>query len=180
MAIGEILRLRADIEMLKTAFGEALTVGTVAEVDASRGYRINLGEGTEGPMLSPWLPHPESGGQTASWMPLSPGQIVGLFSPSGDLRQGVLMRGGFGGDHQPPSQNLAENVLDGFGVRLSMTDGVLTVDADHVLVRAERVDLGGEGGKRVARVGDRVHVKYGSSMGLHPIVEGSDTVFAID
>lgn len=141
MAVTEVLRLRADVERLKAAFGEALIVGTVEHVDAERGYRINLGEGTEGPMLSPWLPHPESGGQTSSWMPLSKGQIVSLFSPSGDLRQGVLMRAGFGGENNPPSQELAANVLEAFGIRLSMVGGVLRIEADRLEVSASGIDM---------------------------------------
>lgn len=193
MLIDEVLRLRSDMEAVKSALGEALVVGTVEQVDPERGYRINLGEGTEGPMLSPWLPHPESGGQTASWVPLSVGQIVGLFSPSGDLRQGLLLRGGFGGENAPPSQDMAANVLEAFGIRMQMKDGQLliqcrdatiecetsTVDAGtSVLVRAPKVDLGDEGGPPVARIGDMVHVTFGSSKGLHPIVEGSSLVNA--
>lgn len=133
MLIDEVLRLRSDMEAVKSALGEALIVGTVDQVDPERGYRINLGEGTEGPMLSPWLPHPESGGQTASWVPLSEGQIVGLFSPSGDLRQGLLLRGGFGGENQPPSQDLQENVIEAFGVRITMRDGKLTIEGDLIV-----------------------------------------------
>ena len=61
----------ADLQMLKTAFGNSLKVGPVATIDAEKGYRLKLGDGPDGPYLSPWFPHPESGGQTASWMPLS-------------------------------------------------------------------------------------------------------------
>ena len=187
LAINALVALRADVEILKAAAGHMLTVGTVAELDAEKGYRIETGQGTEGPMLSPWLPHPESGGQTDSWLPLSQGQTVGILAPAGDLRQGVLLRGGFTGPNPPPSQDLQENVLDGLGVRLSVKDGVLTVEADRVVVKADsvlaeadKVELGGEGGPKVARVGDKVFVQYGSSKGLHPIVEGSETVFAVD
>lgn len=180
MAVRELLRLRSDVEMMKTASGHMLTVGTVHAVDPVRGYRIAMGEGTEGEMLSPWLPHPESGGQTQSWMPLSVGQIVGVLSPSGDMRQGVLLRGGFGGDNSPPSADMAANVLKAFGITAQMKDGVLSLTADHIIATANRVDLGGEGGKRVARITDRVHVKTGSSAGLWPIVEASETVFAVD
>lgn len=130
MAIGEILRLRSDVELLKAVVGEALTVGTVAKVDTERGYRIDLGEGNDGPMLSPWIPHPESGGQSLSWMPLSEGQIVALLSPSGDLRQGVMLRGGFGGEYDPPSQDLAANVLKAFGIIITMKDGKVSIEGD--------------------------------------------------
>ena len=56
----------------------------------------------------------------------------------------------------------------------------MTIDAaTNVLVNAPEIELGGEGGKQVARIGDMVNVTFGSSAGLHPIVEGSDVVFAI-
>lgn len=129
--IDVIVGLRADIEMLKTAFGAALKVGPVEEIDPQKGYRLNLGEGSNGqPFLSPWYPHPESGGQTSSWVPLSKGQIVGVVNPTGDPRQGVMFRGGFGGANGPPSADLAANVLRAFGITLSMKNGVLSVRGD--------------------------------------------------
>ena len=179
--ISEIIAQRADIEQLKTLFGRALRVGPVAVVDPERGFRIKLGDGPDGPFLSPYYPHPESGGATSTWAPLSEGQIVGVINPGGDPRQGVLLRGGFSDQNPPPSQSLDENILEFGGVRITIDKaGAVTVDAaTHVLVNAPRIDLGGEGGPRVARVGDMVNVTYGSSAGLHPIVEGSDIVFAI-
>ncbi|MCF1502911.1 baseplate assembly protein [Afifella sp. H1R] len=126
-----------DLEILKTSFGNALKVGPVEEVDAVKGYRLNLGTGSDGkPFLSPWYPHPESGGQSASWMPLSKGQIVGVINPTGDPRQGVLLRGGFSDQNPPPSADLAANILKAFGITVSMKDGVLTVDASEIRLTA--------------------------------------------
>ncbi|MEM1149245.1 MAG: hypothetical protein AAGI03_01610 [Pseudomonadota bacterium] len=193
MMIEEMIRQRVDLEAVKSAMGEMVTVGVVTEVDPARGYRIDLGEGTEGRLVSPWIPHPESGGQTASWVPLSKGQIVSILSPSGDLRQGVLLRSGFGGENAPPSQDLEANVLEAFGIRLQMKDGQLLIQCEDAtiecstakidasqsaLVKSPKVDLGDKDGPRVARVGDMVRVTFGSSKGLHPIVQGSSKVFA--
>lgn len=173
--IGEILSLRTDMERLKGQFGRALQVGPVEIVDAKRGFRLKLGEAAGGePFLSPWYPHPESGGATSTWAPLSKGQIVGVLNPGGDPRQGILLRGGFSDQNPPPSQDLGENVFAFGGVRLEIKDG------GTVIVHASRVELGGVGGKQVARIGDKVNVGSGSSAGLWPIVEGSNTVFAVD
>ena len=128
--IDVIVGLKTDLEMLKTAFGNALKVGPVAEIDAKRGYRLKLGNGPSGPYLSPWYPHPESGGQTASWMPLSKGQIVAVVHPAGDMRQGVMFRAGFGGNNAAPSADLAANVLRAFGVTITMKDGRVTLEGD--------------------------------------------------
>jgi len=126
--IGEIVKMRADLERLKSAFGNALKVGPIAEVDPIKGYRIDLGVGSDGaPFLSPWMPHPENGGQSSTWMPLSKGQIVGILSPNGDLTQGLLLRGGFSDENAQPSEDLTANLLRAFGVELSIKDGQLTI-----------------------------------------------------
>ncbi|WP_282046307.1 baseplate assembly protein [Roseibium album] len=119
-----------DLQMLKTRFGQMVKVGPVAAVDPEKGYRLNLGEGENGPLLSPWLPHPESGGQSQSWMPLSEGQVVAVISPNGDMRQGLLLRSGFTDANQPPSMDLLANVLKAFGITITMKDGVLTIDGN--------------------------------------------------
>ncbi|MCR6672198.1 baseplate assembly protein [Devosia ginsengisoli] len=180
--ISEIIAQRADIEQLKMLFGRALRVGPVAVVDPEKGFRIKLGDGADGqPYLSPFYPHPESGGATSTWAPLSEGQIVGVINPGGDPRRGVLLRGGFSDANPPPSQSLDENVLRFGQVKLTIgKDGALTIDAaTNVLVNAPRIELGGAGGPKVARIGDHVLVGHGSSAGMHPIVEGSDVVSAI-
>ena len=179
--ISEIIAQRADIEQLKTLFGRALQVGPVEVVDAERGFRIKLGEDGEGqPFLSPFYPHPESGGATKTWAPLSKGQIVGMLNPGGDPRRGVLLRGGFSDANPAPSQSLDENLLSFGGVTLAINaDGSLEITAPGtVLVNATNIALGGEGGRKVARIGDKVDVGSGSSAGLWPIVEGSDVVTA--
>ena len=181
--ISEIIAQRADIEQLKTLFGRSLRVGAVEVVDAEKGFRINLGNGADGePFLSPFYPHPESGGTTSSWAPLSKGQIVGVINPGGDPRQGILLRGGFSGDNPAPSGSLDENVLQFGGVKVTISkDGSVQIDAaTAVTVNAPQVTLGGLGGKPVARVGDLVSVGTGSSAGTWPIIEGSSVVSAVD
>ncbi|WP_338606861.1 baseplate assembly protein [Pelagibacterium nitratireducens] len=171
--------MKIDIERLKQAFGASLKVGPVAVVDPSRGYRIKLGEGANGPFLSPWYPHPESGGENSSWVPLSVGQVVGMVNPNGDPRQGFLIRGGFSGQN-PPIADDAEIVRFGFGpLTITAVDGGLIVDATSpVTINAPTVNLGGAGGQPVARVGDIVEIGAGSSAGQWPIVTGSPVVSA--
>lgn len=127
--------MKIDIEMLKTAFGNALKVGPVEVVDARKGYRLKLGEAPDGtPFLSPWYPHPESGGATGTWAPLSKGQIVGVINPGGDPRQGVLIRGGFSGINPPISESLGENKYKFGGVVVTVANGKITIEGDlHVI-----------------------------------------------
>src|SRR5690606_30546736 len=103
-----------------TAFGNALKVGPVEEIDAAKGYRLKLGDGPDGPFLSPWYPHPETGKTS---IPLKKGQIVGVMNPSGDMRQGVLFRGGYSGEHSSPNQNMEANVFEDAGVRIEIVSG---------------------------------------------------------
>lgn len=119
-----LLSLKVDVEMLKTAFGNSLEVGPVEEIDPVKGYRLMLGEGSNGkPFLSPWYPHPESGGATRTWSPLVKGQIVGVLNPIGDTRQGVLLRAGFSDQYTPPSDKLDENRVEFGPMTVSASDG---------------------------------------------------------
>ena len=52
----------------------------------------------------------------------------------------------------------------------------IRVKSPKVVVESDDISFGGEGGAKVARIGDRVNVGSGSSSGLWPIVEGSDKV----
>ncbi|HEX5935819.1 MAG TPA: baseplate assembly protein [Pseudorhizobium sp.] len=176
--ISDFIAMRLDIEMLKTAFGNSLKVGPVEVIDAQKGYRLRLGGTDDNPFLSPWYPHPETGKTS---IPLKRGQIVGVVNPSGDPRQGLMFRGGYSDANPSPNDDMEANVFADAGVRITVKDGVAYVSAvSKVVVEAPVVELGGEGGKPVARIGDRVNVGSGSSAGLWPIVEGSSVVSAVD
>lgn len=125
--ISDLVAMRADIEMLKTAFGNALKVGPVEEVDAVRGYRLKLGDGPDGPFLSPWMPHPESG---KSSVPLKRGDVLGVISASGDMRKGAVFRAGYSGSRPSPNGDVEANVFDDAGIRITIADGVLTIEGN--------------------------------------------------
>jgi phage baseplate assembly protein gpV len=126
-----LVGMKSDIESLKTNFGNMLKVGPVSHVDAKKGYRVNMGLGTDGnPMLSPWYPHPESGGSTQSWSPLTVGQIVGILHPIGDHRQGILLRAGFSDKNPQPSEDMDANVLKAHGVTMTMKGGKLKIEGN--------------------------------------------------
>ena len=116
--------MRVDLEMLKTAFGNSLKVGPVEEIDADKGYRLKLGESDDGPFLSPWYPHPETG---KSSIPLKKGQIVGVMNPTGDPRQGIVVRGGYSDEHSSPNDNMQANVFEDAGVRIEVKSNQLII-----------------------------------------------------
>lgn len=122
----ELLQAVADLKMRVSTM---VQVGLISDMDAVNGYRLEFGDdGVGGTRKSPWLPHPESGGEASTWMPLSKGQIMAMIAPGGDPRQAFLVRAGFGGDNHPPSQDLGEVVLVERGdVRVSAASGRFTV-----------------------------------------------------
>lgn len=206
--IREIAALRAEIEALKSAMGRLFDVGTVEEVDAEKGYRLKIGERDGQPVLSPWYPHPESGktsiplkkGQTAIGINpggdarqgflLRGGYSDGHQTPNRDMEANVFsdadvtatVKGGAASvtAAQKVGITTPDTTIDG----KAHVTGDTRVDgrfhADGGITSNGEVHLGGDGGKRVARLGDRVHVMTGSSAGLWPIVEASTVVFAVD
>ncbi|WP_281978807.1 baseplate assembly protein [Pseudorhizobium flavum] len=143
--IREFVALNADVEALKNAFGRVAKVGPVEELDAEKGYRLKLGERPDGgPFLSPWYPHPETGKTS---VPLKKGQIVGVLNPSGDPRQGILIRGGYSDEHASPNQDLLANVFEDAGVRVTVAEGALVIEAGGVTMRISSVGVSITGGR---------------------------------
>jgi len=141
---GALIDLKADVEHLKTAFGNALKVGPVEMVDAAKGYRLKLGDGPDGPFLSPWFPHPETGKTS---IPLKKGQIVGVVNPTGDMRQGLMFRGGYSGEHKSPNSDMGANVFEDAGVRVVLADGALIITAGGVSFTLSPAGLSVTGGR---------------------------------
>jgi phage baseplate assembly protein V len=65
---------------------------------------------------------------------------------------------------------------DDLGQAIILKRDHIHVISPKVVVESDNINFGGEGGAKVARIGDRVNVGSGSSAGLWPIVEGSDKV----
>ena len=119
-----------QIETVKHMLAGLVRTGTVSDLDQQKGYRLDWGDdGEGGRWKSPWYPHPESGGDAKTWVPLSKGQTVTSINPTGDPRQGFLIRGGFSDGNPQPSQNLQENVFAFGNVRIEVVAGGVKVTA---------------------------------------------------
>lgn len=170
-----VLEMRAEIAALRRAVAGSTRFGTVHSVDGDkRTVQLKLGEGADGDYLSPPRPWAEIAGAEKSWRPPVEGQQMVLVSPFGDMRQGVALPLAFSDRFSAPTADLDRRILSQFGSSSLSFEG----GGDTARLFSDRVDLGGADGKRVARIGDKVHVTFGSSEGYHPIVEGSDKVFA--
>lgn len=174
MDIEEIVaRLTMEVARLNRVISRQMRFGTVSAVDAAKGRaRMLLSDPDHGEFLGPWRPWAEVAGATRSWTPPVKGQQMLVISPGGDLRQSLLLPATFSDSFERPSDRGDAN-------RLAFGSGQIDMEADRYSIDWPRIDLGASG-KAVARKGDMVHVQFGSSAGMHPIVGGSDSVFAAD
>ena len=163
--------------------------GTVTEVDNAKGLaRVEISKTDGTAFVSPWLPWKEiAAGGIKSHIPPTVGEQVDVVSENGDLTDAVI-------DMSTPSNQNArphdgpEAVITKGAVRIEISDDTTTITTPTAIVNSEEkavvtspeIHLGAEGGPAVARIGDMVNVTFGSSAGLHPIVEGSGRVFAAD
>ena len=70
-------------------------------------------------------------------------------------------------------------VYDAHGNNIVLSSEGIAVNASKVTVNCDDINLGGDGGAQVARIGDMVAVGGGSSAGNWPIVSGADNVKAV-
>ena len=70
-------------------------------------------------------------------------------------------------------------LYDDLGQKIVLKRDRIEVESPKVVVISDDISLGGEGGERLARVGDMVRVVSGSSAGDWPIVSGSNKVTAL-
>ncbi|MET0170907.1 MAG: phage baseplate assembly protein V [Agrobacterium vaccinii] len=162
--------------------------GKIAEIsDDKSKYRVELSRQGEKPYLTPWIKaRTLSAGGVKVDVLHSIGEQVDVVSESGDLADAQIDFSTYSDDNARENSDtpfhikIDDTVIEASGGFVKVTAANVTVRSEKVIVQAGNVQLGGEGGKKVARIGDKVHVAGGSSSGMWPIVEGSDTVFAVD
>ena len=198
--VEKLIELERRIVELERRLEATVRVGRVVEVDAESGLaKVDVGTPSE-PLISNWLPWTERAGAIKTWTPPEPGEQVRLISPAGDMAQGWIDQGGFSNQNPQPHNKGQERRMTVGNTTITETGETILiqtpdirvecetatvvaedraeVQAPHAVVIAEQVDLGDEGGPPVSRIGDMVRVRYGSSAGLHPIVQGSSIVNA--
>ncbi|SNY91394.1 hypothetical protein SAMN04515647_1616 [Cohaesibacter sp. ES.047] len=110
--------------------------------------------------------------------PANPGAQGFLICPDGETEGGAFFPCLPNDNHPHASTEQGTLRLKGpAGAEIEIAGGVATLKGVKVVIDPE-THLAGKGGPAVARVGDMVDVKFGSSKGLHPIIQGSSKVFA--
>jgi phage baseplate assembly protein gpV len=100
----------------------------VEEVNPAEGWvRLNLGEGNDGPMLSPKVPYAQMAGALKVHAPPSKGQQMTYLAPGGDPRQAVALPMTWSDKNASPSKAGDENVLTFGSVTIAIKGDSLTV-----------------------------------------------------
>ena len=86
-----------------------------------------------------------------------------MINPTGDARQGILLRGGFSDVNQPPSADLLANVLKAFGVTVTVKNGTVTIDG-NLVVKGNVDFMDGHVKHNEANIGD-THIHGGVDRG---------------
>lgn len=170
MAIRELVELASRVAEMERRFSGMMRHGTVAEVD-TKNHRVRLDFGKDdagGKFLSPWVPYAQIAGALKVHTPPTVGQQYTSLSPNGDWRQAVALPMTWSDQNASPSQNGDENVLTYGAVTIRIVDDEVYVEAPKITLNATEklkvtaptitlegdVNLGGEGGKLVHRLGD--------------------------
>lgn len=155
--------------------------GKIAEIsDDKSKYRVELSQQDGKPYLTPWIKaRTLSAGGVKVDVLYSVGEQVDVVSESGELSDAQIDFSTYSDENARENSDTPFHIKIGDTV-IEATGGLVKVTAPKVVIQSDNVQLGGDGGKQVARIGDKVHVKTGSSSGFWPIVEGSGKVFAID
>lgn len=155
--------------------------GTIAEVSDDRSkYRVKLSDQNGKPYLTPWIKARTlaAGGVKVDVL-YQKGEQVDVVSESGDMADAQIDFSTYSDANARENKDMPFHIKIGNTV-IEASPDLVKVTSAKVIVESPNVQLGGEGGKRIARIGDKVDVGAGSSKGLWPIVEGSSRVFATD
>jgi phage baseplate assembly protein gpV len=139
-----IADLLSRITHLEQRLGNMAVHGPVHEVDAAKQVaRLRLGGTDAEPYLSPWVPYSQLAGAFKGHVPVTAGQNMTLFAPSGVPEQGMLLPFTFNNAHPSPSQKADENVFT-FGSMKAEIRGeevVLTVGASVITITSGKITI---------------------------------------
>ena len=168
MSLEHVLnRLMSRVATLERQLSGMVRHGTVAEVDAAAGtVRLKLGETDGTPYLSPPIAYGQMAGSLKVHTPMSVGQQMTMFAPSGDFRQAVAMPMTWSNQNQSPSSRGDENALTFGPWRLSLEAGKLSVTGPSVEITgnlkvAGNVDFSGGYVKSEGKRIDNTHTHTG-------------------
>lgn len=147
-ALAEVLARVAELER---KVGGSARHGVVHEVNPSAGtVRLKLGEGPDGPFLSPPIPYAQTMGALKAHIPPSIGQNMSLLAPGGDWGQAVAI--GLSSSDANPSPSGAGDqhvitfgsvtiTITGSSATLSVGGSSIVMTGGGIVLSAPRIDL---------------------------------------
>lgn len=126
--VNRIEQLEEIAERQEVRMNNFIREASVKEVDYETGTAIVDAHGVES-FSVPWL---EQAGDVVEWNPITAGQRVMLFSPSGDMSRAFIMPGGFTDDVPQPHNKAAEK-------RVKIGGCVITQSASGLAIEVEGV-----------------------------------------
>lgn len=142
-----LLSLLMDVADIKRRLAMMGRHGPVAEVNTSEGWvRLDLGEGDDGPLLSPKIPYAQMAGGLKVHAPPSVGQNMTLFAPTGDTRQAVALPMTWSDENPTPGSG-PDPVLTYGEVKATIEPGEIVIEIGGLTLSvsssAFRVSVGG-------------------------------------
>lgn len=151
--MNELAGLFRQVAELEKRLAGTIRHGKVEEVNAAEGWvRINLGQGDNGPLLSPKIPYAQMAGALKVHAPPSKGQQMTFFAPGGDPRQAVALPMTWSNQNKAPSDKGDENVLTFGSARVELRGEEIVVKVPRLLIECggTTFELTGGGIKAVA------------------------------
>ena len=143
-----LAKLTRRIDELEQRLDQSVRHGTVSDVDASKQQiRMRIGGTDAEPLKSPWVPYGQIAGAMKIHSMPSVGQTMTLYSPTGDLRQGIAMPGSWSDANPSPSDKPGDHVLIFENVRVELRK-------DQLLLKVGDVSLDITKDKIVAKVSE--------------------------
>jgi hypothetical protein len=143
-ALAEVLARVAELER-KVAGGQRS--GFVHEVDPGAGtVRLKLGDGPDGPFLSPPIPYAQTMGALKAHIPPVVGQSMTMLAPGGDWRQAVAISLSASDSNPSPSGAADQNVITFGSVTITLQGSGLVIEAGGCTVTISGDGLSVDGG----------------------------------
>lgn len=137
-----VVELAARVAEMDRRLSQLVRHGTVEQVDAAKArVRLRIGEGDDGPLLSPWVPYGQIAGALKLHSPPSVGQQMTLCSPSGDVRQAVAMPMTWSNQNSSPSTAGDQHVLTFGGFTITLKGDELHVSGPKVVLECGGTSL---------------------------------------
>lgn len=131
-----------DIAEIRRRLDNMIRLGTIAQVDHAKALcRVQSGA-----ILTGWLPFfTRRAGSTNEWAPVSQNEQCAVFSPSGDLAQGVVLVGLYSAANPPCSHSPTVHrtqFANGDYIEHNAASGALTIQCSGpVKINGSRIDL---------------------------------------